>query len=157
MILDASVHGYGGYWLSTPLAEPEIFVCPPPSGLPWDEQVHREMSAAILLSKPAAVRARGSIFIIVSDCIPVVAAIDHGSSNSQILQEGAEQIADITASYGASPVSLWVSGSAMIASGVDGTSRELAEGLHDTRSPDQLWALARDLARRHFWTEPHID
>eukprot|EP00961_Rhodomonas_salina_P024330 327705-Rhodomonas_salina.1 len=37
MILDALIHGYGGFWLEYPDSEPELFVAPPPNNMPWDE------------------------------------------------------------------------------------------------------------------------
>eukprot|EP00961_Rhodomonas_salina_P078273 1051908-Rhodomonas_salina.1 len=60
MILDASVHGYGGFWLEHHDSEPELFITPPPREMPWDEQVHQEMSAAVALAPAAAAQARGS-------------------------------------------------------------------------------------------------
>eukprot|EP00961_Rhodomonas_salina_P169916 2289826-Rhodomonas_salina.1 len=115
------------------------------------------MSAAVALAPAAAIRARGRLFIIVSDCIPVVAAIDHGSAHSTVLQDGTEQIAIALAKEGARPISMWVRGQTLVEIGVDTASRELAQSLHDTQVTDPLWALAQALARQHFDSELHID
>ena len=147
--VDASVHGYGIAWQALPDDPPTILASPPHPADPWDEQAHREASAykrAAIFIASLGLHGRA---IIVSDCLPVTAAMSKGSP-SEVLQAAAEDVVTIALEADLLFEPLWVPGKELVDMGVDGLSRDAILDMHDMSLAPRFFQLARDLAHQHF-------
>jgi hypothetical protein len=156
VFVDASVHGFGFTFFTSPHSSPVVQVHSPPVDHPWDEQVHRE---AFAFSEAAAFtipRVSGRALIVVSDCLPVVKAAARGS-HSPPLQATAVSIVHLSIAFDVFVHALWTPGSSMVTLGVDDLSRTAAIDAHDVSLNPVHLQFALDMAEAYLGARPSVD
>jgi len=115
------------------------------------QQPWREGYAVIEAVKAFQHLIQGKAVLHLSDCKCVVAAIAQGSTNSEMLQDQAIELWEMTTAMGILFFSAWVPGDTVITLGADALSRR--EGLDFTGLGvnDFMWARVQESARAQGW------
>jgi len=117
-----------------------------------EAQVHREAAGAPMIMRliRSMFDLRGRTVLLRNDCLPVIFALQKGSSSPQ-LQAAAEAVCQEALEAGCRVLCLHVPGVQLIAEGVDGGSREGAARLQGPACSAALRATVDGFMGQHGW------